>query len=721
MHFLARLLGVMFALALTTSLAAADTRVALVIGNGAYSNVTALPNPPNDANDVAAMLEGLGFAVTKAVDLNGREFGDVLSNFRQSAQSADVALFYYAGHGFQFDEENYLMPVDAELRNELSVKRETIGLTEVLAMMEGAGISLVFIDACRDNPLAAALKRSLVKLGRSTAETEGLAPVRVNGRDTLVAFAAAPDQRALDGTGRNSPFTTAVLQHLPTPGIEISTALKRVTSAVRIATGGEQLPEQLTAMAAEFYMDAAAPPVEPATDTASVTALEDRAFDAAMAINTEGAWLAFLEAHSDSPLAPMAQQALAKLRASDGADAPEDVAPEEAPIEVADIPKEVGVPEPPQTRTIKLDLDNIDLSLIPERSISAIVVSEAGVPVTDCDRMAAHPEAHIEGVDGVYYSDFYTLWNAEQPCREALAAYPDEPRFLYQLSRVLSHRISHTDGASGNSSIDNSHPELVAYLERLSNDYIAERDALRTAAAEAGFGPALSELAVEMFYVDHNIAMAMLAAGIRGGSMDALREKAYRAYHLSLTPDNPYGDFKSQFEEATRLGSDEAKTFLLWHDLWPEPKIATALDMYEAGNLSVAGSIGWCYAYCGDENTAEAAKWYSLASELDPDSCRSTGMYYAEKRNNVSKAVDYLMLCFDLPTLASEIWWTATGYEMSKGVVSEMQRRLKAEGYYSGGIDGVAGPGFERAVYDKYFATRLKYDGKTIDREEFAL
>jgi ABC-type amino acid transport substrate-binding protein len=301
------------AFALLPALAVAETRVALVVGNGEYLNAPALPNPANDANDVSTMLAGLGFDVTTAIDVDSREFDQALAGFSSKVEGADVAVFYYAGHGLQFDNENYLVPVDARLENEFAVRRETTELRAVLALMESARISLVFLDACRNNPLAEELARSLNQLGRSAALGQGLAPPPSTGRDVLIAFAAAPDQVAFDGAERNSPFTSAILKHLPTPDIEISTALKRVTQAVRETTGGKQLPQQLSDMATEFYMTraVAAEPSEP--DATPVPDPEAVAFNAATNANTVEAWTAFLDAFPQSTYAGAARVSLAAL------------------------------------------------------------------------------------------------------------------------------------------------------------------------------------------------------------------------------------------------------------------------------------------------------------------------------------------------------------------------------------------------------------------------
>jgi hypothetical protein len=154
----------------------------------------------------------------------------------------------------QFEEVNYLLPVDAKLRNVFQLKRETIALSDIIAQMEGrAPMSLVFLDGCRNNPLAEELKQSLVAQGRAVEQTRGLARESARGRNTLLSFAAGPGREARDGQGRNSPFTAALLKYIETPGLEIETMLKRVTQDVLTATENQQEPERLSRLTDEFY------------------------------------------------------------------------------------------------------------------------------------------------------------------------------------------------------------------------------------------------------------------------------------------------------------------------------------------------------------------------------------------------------------------------------------------------------------------------------------
>jgi len=187
-------------------------RVALVIGNSNYRYATQLPNPANDAADIARALRKLGFDVVEGRDLDKRAMEDKIREFGRKLERADLALLYYAGHGMQVAGKNYLVPIDAKLERPGDLSFDTIEVSQILAQMEAEKrVNLIFLDACRDNPLARSFSRSLG--ARSTSVGQGLAPIQ-SAVGTLIAYATQPDNVALDGEGRNSPFTSAFLKHI---------------------------------------------------------------------------------------------------------------------------------------------------------------------------------------------------------------------------------------------------------------------------------------------------------------------------------------------------------------------------------------------------------------------------------------------------------------------------------------------------------------------------
>jgi tetratricopeptide (TPR) repeat protein len=215
-------------------------RVALVIGNADYKYGGRLANPVNDASDFANVLRKLGFDVIEGRNLDKRGMNEKITEFARKLDNASIGLFFYAGHGVQVDGDNWLIPIDARIENgdvrperAAALKTASINIAQVLSKMEAEQrVNLVFLDACRDNPF-----------GRSTGlgQVKGLAPIQ-NAVGTLTAFATKPDHVALDGDGRNSPFTTALLQHMTTPGLEIGAVMKRVRVDVIKSTRGEQVP-----------------------------------------------------------------------------------------------------------------------------------------------------------------------------------------------------------------------------------------------------------------------------------------------------------------------------------------------------------------------------------------------------------------------------------------------------------------------------------------------
>ncbi|WP_167579557.1 caspase family protein [Roseibium algicola] len=240
---------------------AEENRFALVIGNSSYEQIGRLGNPGRDADLVAKSLEAVGFEVSVHFDLDEDGLGKVLDDLADRAPDLDVAVLYFAGHGIQKDGENFLIPVDAQLKSATSIERETVSLRSFMEVMEEVPISLLFLDACRNNPFAEHLLSQSSSDGRSTGITRGLAPIRTVG-DMLVTFATLPNSVAKDGAGQNSPFAKALARHVATPDAEVSVLMKRVTRDVMAETDGEQRPQQLSQMQTEFYFkrtNAAAP------------------------------------------------------------------------------------------------------------------------------------------------------------------------------------------------------------------------------------------------------------------------------------------------------------------------------------------------------------------------------------------------------------------------------------------------------------------------------
>jgi uncharacterized caspase-like protein len=240
--------------------ASAEKRVAFVFGNCAYKNVAPLPNPSVDAKAIAATLRNVGFEVVEGSNLTRDKMTERLLDFGKKAQGADVALFFYAGHGIAISGTNYLLPVDADIKSEMDVKLgAAINIDLTLEQTMGdAKVKLVFLDACRDNPFAAKIKSNSAT--RSVNVQTGLAEMK-SGEGTLIAFATGPGQTALDGQeGSNSPFTRALLANLTQPGVEIQQAMTKVRAQVNEETNKGQLPWGHTNLIGAVYLNGAPAP-----------------------------------------------------------------------------------------------------------------------------------------------------------------------------------------------------------------------------------------------------------------------------------------------------------------------------------------------------------------------------------------------------------------------------------------------------------------------------
>ncbi len=249
--------------------ASAEKRVALVVGNSSYTSTSPLRTPVNDAIDVASALDRLGFDVIRGTDLDYAGMREKVKLFSERLFGADVGLFYYGGHGIQVSGKNYLVPIDAKLNATSDLDFVAMDLDLVLRNMEReTPTNIVFLDACRDNPLVANLAKSMGT--RSSAIARGLARVE-SGVGTLIAFATQPGNVALDGAGRNSPFAAALLKTIERPGIPISDVMISVRREVLRETGNRQVPWDHSSLTGQFYFTAPAPVVAPGAPAAKVT------------------------------------------------------------------------------------------------------------------------------------------------------------------------------------------------------------------------------------------------------------------------------------------------------------------------------------------------------------------------------------------------------------------------------------------------------------------
>ena len=303
------------ALLLVGGPAFAEKRVALVIGNSAYQNVPPLPNPVNDGGTVAATLKQAGFDVVDSRhDLAAADTRRALRDFADRARDADIAVVYYAGHGIEVDGGNYLIPVDAKLERDTDVYDEALSLDRVLLAVEPAKkLRLVILDACRDNPFAKTMKRTVA----SRAIGQGLAKVEPNSPNLLIAYSAKAGSTAADGDGKNSPFTIALSKYLTTPGLDVRRAFGYVRDEVLKTTNNRQEPFVYGSLGGEDVPLVPAPKIVAPAPAANPQADMRRDYELALQIGNKAALNAFLSQYPDGFYASLAKLQLEKLAAED--------------------------------------------------------------------------------------------------------------------------------------------------------------------------------------------------------------------------------------------------------------------------------------------------------------------------------------------------------------------------------------------------------------------
>src|ERR1700733_4550199 len=282
------------AVCLANQPALAGKRVALIIGNSNYQNVAVLTNPANDAAAVTDMFRKASFDLVESRrDLKAQEMRRALRDFGDKARGADIAVVYFAGHGLEVDGSNYVVPVDAVLERDADAEDEAVSLNRILLAVEPAThLRLVILDACRDNPFAKKMKRTLA----SRSVGRGLVGVEANKPNTFIAFAAKEGSTALDGDGKNSPFSAALIKHLTTPGLDIRKAFGYVRDDVMSATGNQQEPYTTNSLGGS---DVTLVPAPAGASAAGNNPNADirRDYELAERVGTREAWDSFVAAH----------------------------------------------------------------------------------------------------------------------------------------------------------------------------------------------------------------------------------------------------------------------------------------------------------------------------------------------------------------------------------------------------------------------------------------
>jgi Caspase domain len=294
---------------LAADAARAEKRVALIVGNSTYQTVPQLANPSRDASAVAKMFRDAGFdTVDVQLNVGNLEFKRAIRKFEATADQADIAVVYYAGHGFEIGGVNYLIPVDARLASDRDADDEAIPLERLVSSADGAKrLRLIVLDACRDNPFVKLMRRERKMANR--AVIAGLGKVEPTSTDTLIAYAAKAGSTADDGDGQHSPFTTAVLKNLTIPGLDVRLAFGRVRDEVLRVTASRQEPFVYGSLGGGNIALVPAPAV--AQEAPAVDVKAD--YELVQKIGSRRAWEVFLGTHPTGFYADLARAQIEAL------------------------------------------------------------------------------------------------------------------------------------------------------------------------------------------------------------------------------------------------------------------------------------------------------------------------------------------------------------------------------------------------------------------------
>lgn len=660
-------------------------RVALVIGNAAYEHATRLDNPKNDANALAAVLERLNFEVVKGIDLNQSQFEQTIRKFARTVRGADVALLFYAGHGLQVNGRNYLAPVDARLSDEADLDFETLPLRTILKQMEReVKTNLVFLDACRDNPLARNLARSMGT--RSASVGRGLARVD-SGIGTLIAFATEPGNVALDGDGNNSPFTTALLKHIETPGLDIAQMMRRVRGDVMRSTAQRQVPWNNSSLTGDFYF----------AGKAATTAGNDKPKD-------------------DAKLSAL-QKELAELREELKKRSPS--RPE---------PRDDGKMEAMQKElaALKKRLEEKDQGFRDAARESTDAefrsdIAKGPAPIHDCDRLAAHPYVSDRVGDGVQFLKIDTK-SAIIACQAAIHRYPNENRFVFQLARA--RLAAREDVAAVNAFKSLAKKGYGPAMANLGFVYSVGRGveksyskAFNWAKKASDMGEPDGMLRLGVFYAlgrgtskDETAAAEWFKKAAKEGHVTAMANQGF----LKLQSEgfsNPRSEGLELIRKAAERGDPIAMRLMgetYEHGWRGEKDYKQAVNWHrramEAGSLHAIRHLGNLYRLGRgvEKDEAEAIRLYRKAADLgDARSTYTIGISY-ETGSGVAK---------DHASAARYVFQSIKeGYDpgdrlgynkedaWSMEFRREFQRLMKDEGIYSGPVNGSFGRETQQAI-----------------------
>lgn len=659
--------------------AMATSRVALVIGNSAYKHATPLKNPSNDANDMARALEKLGFRVVVGRDLRKAGMEGAIREFTRLLPGADVALFYFAGHGLQVGGQNYLAPVEARLKAEADLDFEAVSLRLVLKQMEREQrTNIVFLDACRDNPLAKNLSRSMGT--RSTSVGRGLARVET-GVGTLIAFATQPGNVALDGQGRNSPFTSALVKHIGRSGKSLSEIMISVRNDVLKESGGKQVPWERSSLTGQFYfsppgkkMVEAAAPHRASRNTVNDRSVEVAFWESIRDGKNPKAFESYLTQYPSGAFAPLARLKLEELTDKNA----------EPAAKTARAPAAPATPQPHRRSHVELS------------------------PVALCDRVASVPFDPRTRGNGLWTlrkllkpgkkSSGGLVAKAVEACRQAVAEQPNEPRLRYQLA--IAALIAKGKGAGADVfqglkwAADQQYPAAMLSMadsfkdkppgggRRLKGRVWLERatKAYREL-AQAGNTAAMAGLALihsgqyAKLGVGRQTAKThfWLRQGVKGGSN-------LSAFLMMSMFSGEFGGFSNPKGEFAWLAR--------------QAKAGNRLGQFAAGLLLLSGEHGIA------KDPVKAMDWLQRAKD---NGATEAGLILAlvndQSGQKLETSARYVLEAFKAGTPFVFLLTDDKAFKLSSRLWTEVQRQLAGTGYYDGGLDGILGSGTKRALF----------------------
>ena len=441
--------------------ATAETRLALVIGNSDYSNVTKLANPTNDARLISSSLELVGFTTITTVNASRRDFLEAVTDFVGKIGPDTVAVVYYAGHGIQYHDENFLLPVDTEIKKPGDLPFEGVSLKVITdeVMAGKPRVAIFILDACRDNPLKGGAKTPVADLDDGLARMPGAV-------GTFIAFATAPGAAAMDGAGADSPFSMALASYISKPGLPIEQVFKRVRETVVDKTNGLQVPWDNTSLITDFFFVTALgeEPEVVRMSEADATAWRDASTaDTAQAYKTymskypDGLFVDLAAAHIRAAEAPARSEkpnsGKEKRGLSSAADLSDWNSANEAGNSAAYKNYLLAHPEGLFAKLARLrieDTSSADLSsmtpitTVQTPNFQEFVENPLYPEVTDCDRLAGHVQEAADPSVGVYFNQIDPA-KAVPVCQRALEQYPDSLRILINYARAIDASGRHEE------------------------------------------------------------------------------------------------------------------------------------------------------------------------------------------------------------------------------------------------------------------------------------